>query len=388
MTEQEITQQLTAPEMPESGIPPAPEPQAAPMTPDPSQGTPRVEPGKPKSTKTWATVLVALLLVIASAGVTYFVMAQDEGTDTAEVTPPVAESTDSGTATPVVPGEEPVADAAAVILPSVVQIQTQSGVGSGVIYDSNGLILTAAHVVAGSETVTVRFEDGEEIQGTVLGGTSGADVAVVQVDRSGLPAAELALDEDPRVGQLAIAVGSPWGLQGTVTSGIISAVDQPVDGNAMLQTDAAINPGNSGGALVDRDGRVLGINVSIFSMSGANDGVGFAVPIDVAADLADRVVNGESLGFAMLGVTGSDVDSGQAGALISEVTPNSAADEAGVEVNDLVISIDGVSVQGIEDLAAQVRSHRPGTTVDIVVVRDGEQHTLSVTLDERPADLG
>jgi S1-C subfamily serine protease len=270
----------------------------------------------------------------------------------------------------------------------VVQIQTQSGVGSGVIYDSNGLILTAAHVVAGSETVTVRFEDGEEIQGTVLGGTSGADVAVVQVDRSGLPAAELALDEDPRVGQLAIAVGSPWGLQGTVTSGIISAVDQPVDGNAMLQTDAAINPGNSGGALVDRDGRVLGINVSIFSMSGANDGVGFAVPIDVAADLADRVVNGESLGFAMLGVTGSDVDSGQAGALISEVTPNSAADEAGVEVNDLVISIDGVSVQGIEDLAAQVRSHRPGTTVDIVVVRDGEQHTLSVTLDERPADLG
>jgi S1-C subfamily serine protease len=173
-----------------------------------------------------------------------------------------------------------------------------------------------------------------------------------------------------------------------VTSGIISAVDQPVDGNAMLQTDAAINPGNSGGALVDREGSVIGINVSIFSMSGANDGVGFAVPIDVAADLADRVVNGESLGFAMLGVTGSDVESGQAGALISEVTTGSAADEAGVEAGDLVISIDGVPVQGIEDLAAQVRSHRPGTTVDVVLVRDGEQQTLTVTLDERPADLG
>jgi S1-C subfamily serine protease len=326
--------------------------------------------------------------VIASSGITYFVMAQDEGADAGEVSAPVAESPEDPSNDLVVPGEEPVADAAAVILPSVVQIQTGNGVGSGVIYDADGLILTAAHVVAGSETVIVRFEDGEEVEGNVLGGTSGADVAVIQVDRSGLPAADLALDQDPRVGQLAIAVGSPWGLQGTVTSGIISAVDQPVDGNAMLQTDAAINPGNSGGALVDREGSVIGINVSIFSMSGANDGVGFAVPIDVAADLADRVVNGESLGFAMLGVTGSDVESGQAGALISEVTTGSAADEAGVEAGDLVISIDGVPVQGIEDLAAQVRSHRPGTTVDVVLVRDGEQQTLTVTLDERPADLG
>ncbi len=271
----------------------------------------------PKSHR-WVAALAALLLVLASSGVTYFVMAQD-GSDEGETPAASAESSDDDAA-PIVAGEEPVADAAAVIVPSVVQIQSGGGVGSGVIYDSNGLILTAAHVVAGADTVTVRFEDGEEVSGTVLGGTSGADVAVVQVDRTGLPAAELALDEQARVGQMAIAVGSPWGLQGTVTSGIISAVDQPVDGNALLQTDAAINPGNSGGALVDREGRVLGINVSIFSMSGANDGVGFAVPIDVAADLADRVVNGESLGFALLGVTGSDVESGQAGALISDVS--------------------------------------------------------------------
>ena len=388
MSEQE-TQQLPAVEAPASGEPSGvPEPQAEssvspdrPETPAPEHGDKASKPNR-----TWATALVAFLLVIASSGITYFVMAQDTND---EVQAPTAESSeDGGSQTPIVPGDEPVADAAAVILPSVVQIQSGGGVGSGVIYDPNGLILTAAHVVAGADTVTVRFEDGEEITGTVLGGTSGADVAVVQVDRTGLPAAELALGEDPRVGQLAIAVGSPWGLQGTVTSGIISAVDQPVDGNALLQTDAAINPGNSGGALVDREGRVIGINVSIFSMSGANDGVGFAVPIDVAADLADRVVNGESLGFAMLGVTGSDVESGQAGALIAEVTSGSAADEAGVEVDDLVISIDGVSVQGIEDLAAQVRSHRPGTTVDLVVVRDGEQLTVTVTLDERPADLG
>ena len=341
----------------------------------------------PHISRKWAIALAAVLLVIASSGITYFVMAQDES-DGGEVPATATESNEDGATAPIVAGEEPVADAAAIILPSVVQIQSGGGVGSGVIYDSNGLILTAAHVVEGSDTVTVRFEDGEEVSGTVLGGTSGADVAVVQVERTGLPAAELALDDATQVGQLAIAVGSPWGLQGTVTSGVISAVDQPVDGNALLQTDAAINPGNSGGALVDREGRVLGINVSIFSMSGANDGVGFAVPIDVAADLADRVVNGESLGFAMLGVTGSDVESGQAGALIAEVSTDSAADEAGVEIGDLVISIDGVPVQGIEDLAAQVRSHRPGTTVDVVVVRDGGEVTLTVTLDERPADQG
>jgi S1-C subfamily serine protease len=265
-------------------------------------------------------------------------------------------------------------------------------VGSGVIYDPDGLILTAAHVVSGSDTVTVRFNDGEELEGTVLGGTSGADVAVVQVDRTGLPAADLALDEELRVGQMAIAVGSPWGLQGTVTAGIISAVDQsvPSGGTArsLIQTDAAINPGNSGGPLVDREGRVLGINVSIFSISGANDGVGFAVPIDVAHDIAERVVAGESIETAFLGVMGSNTDSGQAGAVITEVTPGTAADEAGIEQGDLVISLDGVQVQGIADLAAQVQTHQPGDTVEVVVVRNGQEQTLDVTFGARPDGLG
>jgi S1-C subfamily serine protease len=290
------------------------------------------------------------------------------------------------------PGEEPVADAAAVILPSVVQIQTGQGVGSGVIYDSNGLILTAAHVVEGAETVTVRLADGEQVEGTVLGGTSGADVAVVQVDSTDLPAAELALDDDPQVGQMAIAVGSPWGLQGTVTSGIISAVDQAIpqgaSARAVLQTDAAINPGNSGGPLVDRQGRVIGINVSIFSLSGANDGVGFAVPIDIAHDIAERVVAGEEIQTAYLGVSLGVVESGQGGALIAEITPGTGAEEAELQVGDLVISIDGAPVQDGGDLAAQVQTHQPGDTVDLVVVRDGTEVTVPVTMSERPADLG
>jgi len=274
----------------------------------------------------------------------------------------------------------------------VVQIQTgsgpASGVGSGVIYDSDGLILTAAHVVRGNDTVTVRFADGEEVEGTVLGGTEGADVAVVQVDRTGLPAAELALDDEPNVGQMAIAVGSPWGLQGTVTAGIISAVDQAIpsgaSARAVLQTDAAINPGNSGGPLVDREGRVLGINVSIFSLSGANDGVGFAVPIDVAHDIAERVVNGEEIEGAFLGVSIGVVESGRAGAVITELTPGGAADEAGLEVDDLVVEIDGAPVQRPADLAAQVQTHQPGDTVEVVVIRGGEELTLTVTLGQRP----
>jgi S1-C subfamily serine protease len=339
---------------------------------------------------TWLVALLALVLVALSSGVTYILATSDQAQDDRTVSE--ADPTAQAASPEIVPGEEPVADVADLILPSVVQIQTESGVGSGVIYDSNGLILTAAHVVAGSDTVTVRFNDGEELEGTVVGGTSGADVAVVQVDRTGLPAADLALDEELRVGQLAIAVGSPWGLQGTVTAGIISAVDQsvPSGGTArsLIQTDAAINPGNSGGPLVDREGRVLGINVSIFSLSGANDGVGFAVPIDVAADIAERVVAGESIESAFLGVMGANADSGQAGAVITEVTPGTAAAEAGIDPGDLVISLDGVQVQGIADLAAQVQTHQPGDTVEIVIVRSGQERTLTVTFGARPDGLG
>jgi S1-C subfamily serine protease len=289
-------------------------------------------------------------------------------------------------------GAEPIADAAEKILPSVVQIRTSDGVGSGVVY-ANGLILTAAHVVSGEDTVLVRLEDGENVEGTVLGGTSEADIAVVQIERTNVPIAALALDYTPRVGQMAIAVGSPWDLQSTVTAGIVSAVNQPVGCQSggcrsMLQTDAAINPGNSGGALVDRDGRVLGINVSIFSLSGANDGVGFAVPIEVAFGIAKDIVAGNDVEFAFLGVVGEDIRTGRAGALVTEILDDSAAADAGIRVDDVVVSIDGDRVQGIFDLASLVRAKQPGATVDVVVVRDGEELTIPVTLGVRQDELG
>jgi S1-C subfamily serine protease len=288
-------------------------------------------------------------------------------------------------------GEEPIADAADVILPSVVHIQTSSGLGSGVVYDSDGLIITAAHVVGDDETVRIRFADGEQVTGTVIGTAPDVDIAVIKVDRSDIPAAGFNL-EKPRVGQLAIAIGSPWGLESTVTAGIISAVDQTTNCGfgscvSMVQTDAAINPGNSGGALVDRHGLVVGINVSIFTESGANDGVGFAVPAAIAIDYANSIVSGESIETAFLGVVGEFVSEGHAGALITEVIPGTAAEDAGVEVGDVVISFDGVEIQGIDDLSAQVRAHRAGDVVELILIRDDDEMVLEVTLGVRPEDL-
>lgn len=279
---------------------------------------------------------------------------------------------------------EPVAEVAESLLPSVVQIETGLGVGSGVIYDADGLILTAAHVVEGADQVTIRLSDGTQYEGQVLGGDVPSDIAVVEVDATDLPAAPLGIDDEVRVGQLAVAIGSPYGLDSTVTSGVISAVNQTVGRGAnfqsLIQTDAAINPGNSGGALANRQGEVIGINVSIFSRSGGNDGVGFAVPIGVAQDLAESIVAGEPIDTAVLGITGSNSDGDVSGALVASVQPGSGADQAGIEVGDVVLSVDGVRVDGIGDVAAQVRANRPGDTITIELIRNGETIELEATL--------
>ena len=188
--------------------------------------------------------------------------------------------------------DEPIADVAASLLPSVVQIERAGMVGSGFAY-ADGRVLTAAHVVAGAREVTVRTSDGRELTGTVLGGDSEADVAVVAVDDE-IPAAPLSLEEPVRVGQVAIAIGSPLGFDQSVTSGIVSAVDReltvPGGGRLenLIQTDAPINQGNSGGPLADQDGRVIGVNVAIASFSGGSDGLGFAVAIEEAVAIADQ----------------------------------------------------------------------------------------------------
>ncbi|HEX7100450.1 MAG TPA: trypsin-like peptidase domain-containing protein [Acidimicrobiia bacterium] len=351
--------------------------------------TPPEDPEPPRSKRPWATVLTYLAALVIGVGIGFLVFtspstpvdtdAADPDAATATTAADVDEPLDEALAT-----EEPVAAVAESLLPSVVRIDTVRGGGSGVIYDSDGLILTAAHVVAGTETVQVRLSDGTQYEGRVLGGDLDADVAVVQVDATGLPAAPLALDKEVKVGQLAVAIGSPFGLDQTVTAGVVSAVNQTVVGRgtfqSLIQTDAPINPGNSGGALANRDGEVIGINVSIYSTTGGNIGVGFAVPIDVAYDLAQDIVAGEPIERAILGIQATTAEGQRPGALVISVEPGSGADEAGIERGDVITAIDGVRVTNIGDLVAQVGSHRPGETVQVDLIRDGEPMQLEVTL--------
>lgn len=314
----------------------------------------------------------SVLSAVIASGITAAIV--DDPGATAPVPPagPVAAGTDTA---------EPVAVAAATIAPAVVQITTGTGVGSGVIYDAGGLVLTVAHVVGNQRTVEVRLSDGSTVAGTVLGADADTDVAVVRILSDTVPAvAELAAGELPLVGQMAVAVGSPFGFEQTVTSGIVSAVDRVVNDVAMVQTDAAINPGNSGGPLVDFDGRVLGLSDVIFTRSGGSEGVGFAIQIDLARLVADQIVAGDPVQLALLGVSTASAADGARGAQVAEVSPGSAADAAGIEVGDLLISIDGEAIADGGRLRAQIIRRAPGSDVTIGVERGSETLTLAATL--------
>ena len=278
---------------------------------------------------------------------------------------------------------EPVVAAAAIVTPAVVQLNTSLGTGSGVIYSADGYILTAAHVVGNASNVSVRFADGSRTTGTVVGADEVTDVAVVMIEPNEVPAvALLGTGLELSVGQTAVAVGSPFQLDQTVTSGIISAVDRIVgaDRISMVQTDAAINPGNSGGPLVDLSGRVLGINDVIFTNSGDNAGVGFAISIDLAKIVADQITAGEPVSTALLGVGVEASADGDAGGRVTQVSADSAAANAGIEVGDLIISFDGDPLRGPNELRAEVITRAPGTEVELVLIRDGDQLTVRVVL--------
>ncbi len=296
-------------------------------------------------------------------------------------------STTTSTTTTTLPptttteAEEPVARIAAEVGPSVVQLNTSVGLGSGVIYDGAGYTLTAAHVVEDDVEVDVRLADGSQRDGLVVGTHDPTDVAVIKIDPfDGMAVAELALGADLRVGQMAVALGSPFGLEQTVTAGIVSAVDRVVDGVTMVQTDAAINPGNSGGPLVDADGRVIGINDQIYTDTGTNSGVGFAISIDLAVIVADQLVAGEEVQLAFLGVSVSPAVGDTSGALVDSVVAGSAAEDAGIEIGDLIIEVDGVDIDGASSLRVEIISHPPGDEIEIIVVREGETLSLLVTL--------
>jgi putative serine protease PepD len=289
-------------------------------------------------------------------------------------------------------GDEPIAAVAAAVAPAVVQIRVggeqRSGLGSGVLYDEGGYLMTNAHVVADARRVEVRLLDGTMLEGTVVGTDPATDIAVVSVDHGErLPVARLST-VDPVVGQTAVALGSPFGLEQTVTAGIVSALDRPVPNNQgiavnMLQTDAPINPGNSGGALANRDGEVIGINTAIFSQSGENNGIGFAVPVRVAKSVADKITGGEPLDKGALGILGGRGAVDEPGAVVEDVTPGGPADRAGLRVGDRVVAVDGNVVRSFEELQGRIGTYSPGDVVVVEVVRDGANIEIVAELGTR-----
>ena len=355
-------------------LPPPPTPTtAAPPTPT------AMRPAWPGPRRAAVPVLAASLLSAGLAsGVTAWIA---DGSPTPAPSTVTAEPA-SLEPTPVGDGsEERVAGAAAAIGPAVVQIQTGTSVGSGVVYDRSGLVLTVAHVVGGAESVDVRLADGSTVPGEVVGAHEETDVAVVRIAPAHVGVvAELATGAQLVVGQLAVAVGSPFGLDQTVTSGIVSAVDRVVNGVTMVQTDAAINPGNSGGPLVDADGRVIGLSDVIFSRSGGNEGVGFATQIDLATIVADQLVAGDPVRLALLGVSTTAPGDGSRGAHVADVSPGSAAERAGIEVGDRIVALDGVDIADSSELRAHVLRRAPGAEVTVSVERDRGPSDVEVVL--------
>jgi putative serine protease PepD len=267
--------------------------------------------------------------------------------------------------------------------------------GSGFVIDDQGDIVTNEHVVDGATALKVRFgENGDAIPVKLLGADRSADLAVVRVDPSkvpgGLKPVTLGSSSDLKPGEPTVAIGSPFGLEGTVTSGIVSGLNRTIQApsgfsiSGAVQTDAAINPGNSGGPLLDAQGRVIGVNSQIATESGSSSGVGFAIPIDQVKKIEPVLQRGEKVQHAYLGVASGDAPSG--GAQVGSVVPNGPAAKAGLRQGDRIISIAGETVEGSDDLSASVNAHQPGEKVAVVVERNGQRRTLTVTLGTQPSN--
>ncbi len=322
----------------------------------------------------------------------------------------------------VATGETVVAAVASAVLPSVVRIdvladdndpdlgavQVPVGVGSGVIYRSDGYILTNNHVVKDADAVVVQFSDGRQEPAEIVGTDPLTDLAVLKVDLDDLVAVNLRADVPLQVGETAVAIGSPFGLDASVTAGVVSALnrDLEVPGDAgsgafvipaLIQTDAAINPGNSGGALVDANGRLIGINTAILTGSGGSQGVGFAIPTGSAVIAADQLIARGFVSHPFLGISGLDVTNEVAaryreefgidlsgGALVDQVVDGSGAQVGGVRKGDVIVSIGGQPIGSMTDVIGAILRFDTDATVEVVVLRDGDRQELEVTLGERP----
>jgi putative serine protease PepD len=369
----------------------------------PAAGTATKE--KPKRRAGLALVALTALLVGTAGGVggaAVYSATTDHTANTPSVTAPL----NGNQAAPASAPDGSVQAAAAKVLPSVVKIAvaTSQGAatGSGIVISKDGLIVTNNHVVAGAgqgASISVMLNDGRTVTATVKGTDPLTDLAVIHANATDLTPASLGQSGKLAVGQGVVAIGSPFGLEATVTSGIVSALNRPVtSGDSQqdsttvfpaIQTDAAINPGNSGGALIDLAGQVVGINSAIKTAGGSgqsaggNIGLGFAIPIDQAKPIIDELVAKGKATHARLGVTVGDAQSSDGltnGARLGEVTSGGAADKAGLQSGDVVTAVDGKAIASGDALVAAVRSHRPGDQVKLTVTRSGKSQTINATL--------
>ena len=281
---------------------------------------------------------------------------------------------------------------------------TESSLGSGIILSSDGYILTNYHVIEGADQLQVNAS-GSEYTATVVGTDESSDLAVLKIDASGLTAIEIGSSSDLVVGEWVMAVGSPFGLEQSVSTGIVSATSRTTSAlnsssssssssssavyTNMIQTDAAINPGNSGGALVDKDGKLIGVNTLIASSSGSSSGVGFAIPVDYAMNIAQQIIDGKTPSHAQLGVSGTTVNSQIAqrynlpvssGAYVTSVSVGSSAANAGIQEGDIITKCGDTTISSSTDLVLAVRSHSVGDTVSVTYNRNGQESTVQVTL--------
>ncbi len=282
------------------------------------------------------------------------------------------------------------------VSPGVVSVETLTGTGggtgSGFVLDDDGYILTNEHVVEGARSVRVRFTEGAPVSARVVGADASSDLALLKIDPAGRDLTPLPLGSSKtlKVGQPAIAIGSPYRLEGTLTTGVISAIGRSIQSpnnftiDGAVQTDAAINPGNSGGPLLDGSGRVIGINAQIASSSGANDGVGFAIAIDTAKEILPALKSGREIKRPFLGVSTGDARTGT-GAVVASVVPGGPAADAGLQPGDRIVAIGGRRVTQSTDVSTAVTARKPGERIDVRISRGGDERSLRVTLGTRPA---
>jgi serine protease Do len=359
-------------------------------------------PARRSGASTWAAALAAgmagaLVAVGALAVLVGFEEEEEEGVRPAvirEVSQPVRRPAG---------GEPDVVGIAESVGPAIARIDVRgdsAASGSGVVFRDDGYLLTNAHVVEGADQITAVLADASELTGEVVGADPLTDVAVVKVERRDpFPTAALGSATELRVGEAAIAIGSPLGLTGgsSVTTGVVSALGREVEGEDgstlvdMVQTDAAISPGSSGGALLDGSGAVVGITTAIAVSEVGAEGLGFATPIDIARSVAEEIIETGRAVHVWLGIQGEDLDSGSAdrlgvrgGAVIQGIVAGSPAEDAGLSRRDVILSVGSEDVTSMAGLVIALRDLDPGQEVDLEVARDGRRSTVPITLEERP----